>query len=146
MFTSVNEEVAALEKFWTEEGDLDVLRARLTIRLEGLKARYRQSRPGFNVSNIRQIESLFEGLKLLDGLERHLVAIEEESDPARWHRHAKDGLRLAKLIGSTKVGETALQTFRKKLQSARQPRELGWHPQLAPLYSVSSAAMASATC
>ena len=34
MFTTVNEEVAGLEKLWIEEEDIDVLRARLTIRLE----------------------------------------------------------------------------------------------------------------
>ena len=72
MFTTVNEEVAALEKLWSEEEDIHVLRARLTIRLEGLKARYRQGRPGFTGANIQKIEALFEGLKLVDGLEEKL--------------------------------------------------------------------------
>ena len=76
MFTTVNEEVAALETFWSEESDLAVLRARLTIRLDGLKARYRQGRPGFSGSNIQRIEALFEGLKLLDGLEMHLDGLQ----------------------------------------------------------------------
>ena len=63
MFTTVNEEVAALEKLWSEEEDINVLRARLTIRLEGLKARYRQGRPGFTGNNIQKIEALFEPIE-----------------------------------------------------------------------------------
>ena len=78
MFTTVNEEVAALEKLWSEEEDIHVLRARLTIRLEGLKARYRQGRPGFTGANIQKIEALFEGLKLVDGLEEKLQGSSRE--------------------------------------------------------------------
>ena len=55
-------------ELWSEEEDINVLRARLTIRLEGLK-RYRQGRPGFTGTNIQKIEAL-EGLKLVDGLEK----------------------------------------------------------------------------
>ena len=98
MFTTVNEEVAALERLWSEEEDINVLRARLTIRLEGLKARYRQGRPGFTGTNIQKIEALFEGLKLVDGLEEKLEG-SNPRDPSRQQRRIKDGLRLAKLLG-----------------------------------------------
>ena len=145
MFTTVNEEVAALETFWSEESDLEVLRARLTIRLDGLKARYRQGRPGFSGSNIKRMEALFEGLKLLDGLEMHLDGL-QGSDSVQVKRHIKLGLRLIKLLGSTAVADEALKVFTAKKEEESPRRELGWHPNLAPLYGSSSLAMASATC
>lgn len=145
MFTTVNEEVAALETFWSEESDLEVLRARLTIRLDGLKARYRQGRTGFDASNVQRIEALFEGLKLLDRLEEHLAGV-NACDEAQARRHLSLGLRLIKLLGSTAVAADALKVFRAKKEASGRRRELGWHPNLAPLYGSSSLAMASATC
>ena len=145
MFTRVDEEVTNLETFWAEEEDLDILRARLTIRLDGLKARYQQGRPGFTGTNIRRIEALFEGLKLLDGLERHLVKLDQvETHQAK--RLLQDGLRLTRLIGATNVSERAAKRFRAKLQETRTSSELGWHPHQSVLCGMSSLSMASATC
>ena len=146
MFTTVNEEVAALERLWSEEEDINVLRARLTIRLEGLKARYRQGRPGFTGTNIQKIEALFEGLKLVDGLEEKLEG-SNPRDPSRQQRRIKDGLRLAKLLGETALSKRTVSLLREQLSSleANNERQIGWHPQMAPLYS-SSLSMASVTC
>ena len=146
MFTTVNEEVAALEKLWSEEEDINVLRARLTIRLEGLKARYRQGRPGFTGTNIQKIEALFEGLKLVDGLEEKLKG-PDPRDPSRQQRRIKEGLRLAKLLGETALSKRMVSALRAQLSSleANNERQMGWHPQLAPLYA-SSLSMASVTC
>ena len=146
MFTTVNEEVAALERLWSEEEDINVLRARLTIRLEGLKARYRQGRPGFTGTNIQKIEALFEGLKLVDGLEEKLEG-SNPRDPSRQQRRIKDGLRLAKLLGETALSKRTVSVLREQLSSleANNERQIGWHPQMAPLYS-SSLSMASVTC
>ena len=146
MFTTVNEEVAALEKLWSEEEDIHVLRARLTIRLEGLKARYRQGRPGFTGANIQKIEALFEGLKLVDGLEEKLQG-SSPRDPSRQQRRIKDGLRLAKLLGDTALAQRMTSAFRKELSElkVKNERQVGWHPQMAPLYA-SSLSMASVTC
>ena len=145
MFTRVDEEVMNLETFWTEEENLDVLRARLTIRLDGLKARYQQGRPGFTGNTIRRIEVLFEGLKLLDNLERHLMKLDRVETRQAEH-FLRDGLRLTKLIGTTKVAEKAAVRFRAKLQETRPSRELGWHPHQSVLRGMSSLSMASATC
>ena len=146
MFTTVNEEVAALEKLWSEEKDINVLRARLTIRLEGLKARYRQGRPGFTGTNIQKIEALFEGLKLVDSLEQKLQGADMQ-DSSKQHRRIKDGLRLAKLLGDTALAQRVTSAFRKELSElkVKNERQVGWHPQMAPLYS-SSLSMASVTC
>ena len=146
MFTTVNEEVAALEKLWSEEEDINVLRARLTIRLEGLKARYRQGRPGFTSTNIQKIEALFEGLKLVDSLEQKLQATERQ-EPSREQRRLKEGLRLAKLLGQTALSKRMISTLRTQLSGleTNNERRIGWHPQMAPLYA-SSLSMASVTC
>ena len=146
MFTTVNEEVAALEKLWGEEDDINVLRARLTIRLEGLKARYRQGRPGFTGTNVQKIEALFEGLKLVDSLEEKLRG-PDLREPSRQQRRIRDGLRLAKLLGETALSKRTVSVLRNQLSSleATNERRIGWHPQMAPLYA-SSLSMASVTC
>ena len=146
MFTTVNEEVEALESMWVSEENLDVLHARLTIRLEGLKARYRQGRPGFTARNIRQIEALFEGLHVLEGLDGHLQGLKTD-DASVVRKHTHQARQIVKRLGTTALSKKMDAFF--QAQSARlashNEKSMGWHPQLAPLYS-SSLSMASVTC
>ena len=147
MFTTVEEEVRELESDWLNEPDLMVLCARLTIRLDGLRARFRQGRVGFSAANIMSIEGLFERLDSLEQLQKCLVALDLETHPKRSQVLVNKCLRLLRAVGPTAAGQTARAEL-SELHRALHPdlERKGWQPFLKTRYDASSSSRAAFTC
>ena len=118
MFTTVNEEVAALEKT-LERGRGHQCP---TCSIDDSTRRTQSALPSgptrFTGTNIQKIEALFEGLKLVDSLEEKLEGVDMR-DPSKQQRRIKDELRLAKLLGETALSKRMTIAYSARSSLAR---------------------------
>lgn len=147
MFTKVEDEVQSLTTDWRNESDIVVLCARMTIRLDGLRARFRQGRGGFNAANIMAIEELFERLALLEELQQCLGALEVEPDREHSFKIVKKSLNLLRTIGATAAAEAAKAEVSLRYR-VLQPeiQRTGWQPSPRMRHGLPSSSSASFTC